>query len=357
MKGKIKSSDALPRRFERAGDLTDREQLESVLGPIAALKVETLQTTGFSGSAHRALVAVGGDGTVKRLVVKHISLQTDWTSRFSDSIRCREAALLAADPLAGVWNIIRSPYLAYFENDAEAVLLMEDLTPYLLPDIKKPLEEAQEELIVKTLARLHAGFWQSPLLALPWLARPFSYWSMLGPERTGQKVTKDLLPANMFQTLVRGWQRAFQLLPERVVRALSLGEEEVSHRWSHLPVTLVHGDVKVANFALRSNRQISAFDWSLTGAGPVSVDLGWYLAVNAKRLTGSKEAFQRNYRRLLETELGRLLDEKMWRDIVTVAILIGARMLLWSKAAALDSGDPASRMEWDWWANRLEEVC
>jgi phosphotransferase family enzyme len=346
-----------PHRFGSAEDLTSREHLEVVLGTLSNLQVEPLQTTGFSGSEHKAVRAVVSDGSVRRLVVKRITRQTDWTHRLSDSTRCREVALLATPSLVGVWKIFVSPYLAFFENEEEAAVLMEDLTPYLLPDVREPLIERQEQLIVRALTRLHAMYWDSPILELPWLTQSVSYWSLLGPERMGQEITSQVLPPKLFETFVHGWQAAFRLLPAGVVKALSVEEQEAVYRWSHLRSTLLHGDVKVANFALRSNGEISAFDWALVGRGPVSVDLGWYIAVNATRLTGSKEKFLQYYRRSLETELGFPLDEKIWREIITAAILIGARMLLWSKAAALSSGDPAARVEWEWWANWLEEVC
>lgn len=346
-----------PYRFEYADELTTREPLEKVLGPISNLQVEQLRTTGFSGCGHKAVRAVVSDGTLRRFIVKHIPLQSDWTNRLSDSTRCRETALLATPTLSDVWKIFVSPYLAFFENTEEAAVLMEDLTPNLFPDVREPLNEWQERLIITTLARLHAAYWNSTLLDLPWLARFSSYWSILGPERLVQEITAQVLPPKMFETLVRGWQTAFRLLPAGVVKALSVEKEEAIHRWSYLPVTLLHGDVKIANFALRSNTEISAFDWALVGRGPVSVDLGWYLAVNATRLSGSKEAFLQGYRDVLETELRSSLDEKTWQEIVAAAILVGARMLLWSKAAALNSGNPAAGAEWEWWANRLEEVC
>jgi hypothetical protein len=346
-----------PYRFERVDDLTSLEHLETILGPLSNLQVDQLPTTGFSGCEHKAVKALFKDGALRRFVVKRIPIQTDWTNRLSDSTRCREAALLATPALAGIWKIFVSPYLAFVENDEEAALLMEDLTPHLLPDVREPLDELQQKLIVTALARLHAAYWESALLELPWLTRITSYWSILGPERMWQKIASQVLPKEMFQTLVRGWQTAFRLLPATVVKAISIDAQEAMHRWSQLPPTLLHGDVKVANFALRSNGGISAFDWALVGRGPVSVDLGWYLAVNATRLTGSKEAFLRSYRHALEEELGSFLDEKIWQEIVTAAILIGARMLLWSKAAALNSGTPVARAEWEWWADRLAEVC
>ena len=67
-----------------------------------------------------------------------------------------------------------------------------------------------------------------------------------------------------------------------------------------LPWTLLHGDAKVANFALLPGRRVAAFDWQLLGIGPATLDLGWYLAVNAGRLARPKEHVIARYRDLLD---------------------------------------------------------
>ena len=83
------------------------------------------------------------------------------------------------------------------------------------------------------------------------------------------------------------------------------------------------------------------------------VDLGWYLAVNATRLSGSKEQTIARYRTMLELALERRLPDPLWSALLDAGILTGAMMLLWSKAAALESGGERARQEWDWWIERL----
>jgi len=39
--------------------------------------------------------------------------------------------------------------------------------------------------------------------------------------------------------------------------------------------------------------------------------------------------------------------------MLDAGILAGAMMLLWSKPAALENGDPRARREWEWWIERL----
>jgi aminoglycoside phosphotransferase (APT) family kinase protein len=131
----------------------------------------------------------------------------------------------------------------------------------------------------------------------------------------------------------------------------------IHEAWADLPQTLVHGDVKVANFAPIPERGIAAFDWALVGAGPSTTDLGWYLAVNASRLARSKEAVIARYRELLERELGQGLDDALWARLEDVAVIYGARTMLWAKGAQVASGSDAAQAEWEWWARRLEEAA
>jgi len=134
---------------------------------------------------------------------------------------------------------------------------------------------------------------------------------------------------------------------------MSVPAAKLAHLWRDLPRTLLHGDTKVANFALLPDGRVSAFDWSMVGAGPSTVDLGWYLAMNATRLARSKEEAIERYRMLLEDALGRRIPDGEWQRMVDLAVWCGARSMLWSKALALESGREGVEDEWAWWVDRL----
>jgi hypothetical protein len=104
--------------------------------------------------------------------------------------------------------------------------------------------------------------------------------------------------------------------------------------------------------AIVPGERLALFDWPLVGCAPCSIELGWYIAVNATRLAGTKEAFLTKYRNSLQTHLKQTIDEETWQQIIKLAIVSGALMMLWSKAL----GRSRSEEEWEWWNNRLEEV-
>jgi hypothetical protein len=89
-------------------------------------------------------------------------------------------------------------------------------------------------------------------------------------------------------------------------------------------------------------------------SGPCTLDLGWYLAVNAGRLARTKEEVLSRYRALLEQALVRRIPDLTWQQLVRVAVLAGARLLLWAKALALADSSVRAFREWDWWLEALD---
>jgi aminoglycoside phosphotransferase (APT) family kinase protein len=146
---------------------------------------------------------------------------------------------------------------------------------------------------------------------------------------------------------------AFRHLPAAQASVLRQPAETLAARARDLPHTLVHGDCKVANFAFLPDGRVTAFDWALAARAPVTLELGWYLAVNASRVSANKDAAFARYRAALDRARGRALPDDTWRRIETESALAGAAMLLWSKALAFEEGTPQARAEWEWYLERL----
>jgi len=309
---------------------------------LRALAGEPLPSAGFS-NASITRVTLGA----QRFVLKRTTPARDWTACRSGDARGREALLLSDDACRDVWDVFDCPYIAYETGDGEIALMMRDLSDHLLPDVRAPLSAEQETTLLGTLARMHARFWdRAPACA--WLTRLEDYCDLLPPS-----YDCALLPPALREHVTGGWAAAMARVPADVAETLTRPGCEWAHEWDDLPKTMLHGDVKVANFAIvrndRGDDKVAAFDWAMCGAGPCSVDLGWYLAVNASRLVGTKEQLIDHYRALL----GIVIDDATWRRLEDAAIVCGARMLLWSKAAALQSGRAGAQEEWDWWIERL----
>jgi len=339
-------------RAQRIDQLSDPMFLGSQLGPVAGVTEEPMGTAGFSGSGHTRLNVTLQSGGETRLVLKRTRLAADWTAYRTGDVLGREAMLLATPQLAGVWRAFRSPYLAWATEPGAVGLLMHDLAPRLFPDVREPIAIDAEDAVLDALARMHAMFWDSPALDLPWLGREAHLMACVGPIVIGDDPMPPL-PEALGKRVAEGWREAFRVLPARAadrLRDFASGRELPG---GDLPRTLVHGDAKVANFAILPDGAVAAFDWAVVSRAPASVDLGWYLAVNATRLARGKEQVIARYRERLERWLANPIEAATWSRLVEAAALDGALMLLWSKALAVRDGRAGAREEWDWWVERL----
>jgi hypothetical protein len=339
--------------------LTDATALSRVLDcEVVEVVVEPLAGVGFSSAALQRVELRTSGGERRSLVLKHTRLNQDWTARLTGDSRGREAQLITEPRLAGVWDVFASPYLACaVDSDAaESGLLMSDLTPSLLPDVRAPLGDDQEADILGALARLHAAFWDTAASSsFEWLVHPAQYCDVLAP-CAADNGALDVLSPMLRDAVPRGWMTALARLPPAVARHMTRPGSEWERHWRDVPLTVVHGDAKIANFACLGDHRVAAFDWALAGLAPCTTDIGWYLAVNASRLTTSKEDTLRRYRALLETARGAGVPDRLWSQLEDIAVITGARMLLWSKALALESGRAGAADEWEWWCDRLSAV-
>ena len=343
-------------RFASPDHVTDPSALAAVLGPVRRVEAHPLATPGFSGARFERLDVTLASGERRRLVSKRLRPAEDWTAVRSGDAHGRTQAMLSEPRLAGIWDVFACPYLGFAAAGGEVALVMEDLTPHLFPDVREPLREHEEECVLRALAALHARFWESPALDLPWLARPEHHAGLFDARCAADPGCASVFTDTLRESGTRGWAVALSRLPPTLDPLMRSPAHELAWLWRDLPRTLLHGDAKIANFALLPGDRVAAFDWALLGAGPATIDVGWYVAINASRLTRSKEATLARYRALLESQRGVALDDDHWVRLVRAGIVVAARMLLWSKALALEAERPGAEAEWAWWVERLEAV-
>jgi hypothetical protein len=343
-------------RLSGIRDLSNPHSLRALLGPIDGIERSRLQTGGFSAARHERLTVRLAGGESRRFVLKRVRPASDWTAYRTGDVAGREAALLAESALDGVWEVFDCPYLAFALENGEMGLLLEDLDDYLLHDPARPLTARQEDALLRSLATLHAHYWCSSALQLPWLAPPARRFSVLGPGAAEEELRRPK-PHPVFEMVDRGWRIALPALPQPVRTLVLTPADELANRYAALPPTLLHGDAKIGNFALLPTGRLSAFDWTGMGFGPATIDLGYYLAVTGARLARPKEQVVDHYRDFLEQGLRTSLSSEQWDGLRSVAVLGGALMLLWSKALALESGALGAEAEWIWWVHQLEQLA
>ena len=340
---------------QRAADLDELlsfQLLGSLAGPVESVQSVPLEAPGYSGASLSRVFLEHPGARQTRLVLKRIQLGSNWVADRSGDTVGREAALLDERALDSVWTVFSSPYRAYAHRGQSVAILMDDLTDHLLPDADDPLTVGQEDGLLSALANLHAMFWEDDALDLPWLASPLQILGLLASETLPRNIG-DMQVAPVLELAVQGWDRAFSLLPGAAANVLRQPLEQVAAEYIDLPRTLVHGDAKIANFAFLPGGRVAAFDWALVGAGPCTLDLGWYLAVNASRLARPREGVIARYRELLESALGETLADSLWERLVAFGVITGARLLLWAKVPMDVNAPENDRAEWKWWVDRL----
>jgi len=166
------------------------------------------------------------------------------------------------------------PLLTKFNSRSKRryVLLMEDLSPAMPGNQVKGCGFDVAKVIVRELAIMHSGWWQSPELdEIKWLTRinylaPFMHKIIKGE-------TDSFIAALSAEMPV-----AAELIP-----SISDHIIELVDRLSEPPITLLHGDYRLDNMCLSGNGsdvKMTLFDWQtmILGRGPF--DLAYFITGN-----------------------------------------------------------------------------
>lgn len=344
------------KRFAAIVDLTNPQALATLMGQVLTIHKTILSGVGYSGSVLYRMQVHLLSGEVRSFILKRTAIRTDWLSQRTHDTVGREAAILDDPYFSRIWESVQCPFVAFALEEGEIAVLMKDVTPHLFPDIREPIGLRKENDILHTLAMLHASYWaSSEIKTVSWLIKPHHYLEMLGPGPHPTDATAPP-PGKVRESMRKGWELALGLLPAKTKSFITRPATEMAESWKDLPITLLHGDAKIANMAILPERKVVMFDWTHCGWGPCGIELGWYLAVNSTRLAGSKEEILAQYRTYLESHLPSRLHEKIWQRMIEVTIITGTMMMLWSKALGYQTGTQRGIAEWEWWVERLDKI-
>jgi hypothetical protein len=175
------------------------------------------------------------------------------------------------------------PYACLYDQESfESVVLLEDLSTFRFGDNIAGCSPQEAFLIIRTLARMHARFWNDPgLCGLRWLRSPREELVFYQP------LYKALLPE--FE------RRYLPIIPSPLLAAmhgLSEWGETLIENQCRQPYTLVHGDFRLDNFAFAGSgteTELIVFDWNVARRAPGARDLSYLLAfslpVEQRRVT------------------------------------------------------------------------
>ncbi len=167
---------------------------------------------------------------------------------------------------------LASPRCYYAAVDAEGdafVLLLEDLETFPAGDDVVGCSIEQAETVARTLASLHAAWWQSPRLAgldwMPAINERATTWQRLYTNawREHRDDAADLMPDAMLP------------LAERLTSTAAGAVD----RLAASPATLLHGDLRLDNLFFPADAgapPLVAVDWSNATRGPGPYDLAYF---------------------------------------------------------------------------------
>jgi hypothetical protein len=289
-------------------------------------------------------VVIDGD----HYVAKWLSYDIDWVARATGDTVCRPVVMWES----GLYDDISAyvdPAVVGAARDTmtgQCVLLMEDVSGYLVDEGAARLPQDSHDAFVDAMAAMHVGMWG--FTDDVGLCSPHDVYATFALNTVAREATRG--PLTGVPALVPGgWDELHRLVPATASAALALATDPAPlvRALAETPQTLVHNDWKGGNLGLRPEGRTILLDWAFPGAGAGCGDLAWYLAVNCDRLPTSKEATISSYQKALQ---GRGIETGDWFGRQLELALVGAFVQLgWSK-----TGDAR---ELGWWVDRVTAVA
>ena len=137
-------------------------------------------------------------------------------------------------------------------------------------NVAESLSLADAEQVMRSLARLHAGFWDSPRL------RTDLAWLKSREHNPRYRIERFLCAA----TLPRGVRRFGDLVPaplQALVPRLIAARDALEDTWAEGPLTLVHGDAHAGNLYFLPG-EVGFLDWQVVQRCQGMRDVSYFLA-------------------------------------------------------------------------------
>lgn len=278
---------ARPMVFDSIDEMLALESLRSLTGlEIKAVERDPYVVAHRSANELFQIRLETNAGTI-RLILKEFQPQRDWVMRLTHDVLTREAMLYVHGLYARMPPEIVTPVIAAARHGDTWANLMLDVSSDLLPlNVVTSSEDAR--LLITHLAALHAHFWDDPELQNPALGLSSleDFLTVLAPARVQAEIQAGRAHPVM-ELAARGWSMFETSAPSDVVETIHSFQkhpERLRDKLVHLPKTLVHGDYKLPNLGLDRRQRAIVLDWQDATAGFGALDLGYFLALNARWL-------------------------------------------------------------------------
>ena len=358
----------------------DRRQLADLLADyrLAGRQREPLVHDGWSG-AELELIDRGDE----RFVLKRTSAARDWIVRATNDPDLREAWAGAIFGVGSRWlpeSLVGSCLGVAADGDG-AALLMPDLSAELIawerPGHEPALDTVVLDRILRAVAGLHFGLAWRP----PWLSSgPWCGWAerllLLSPIAAARYRAEKNAVGDVFAAGWETFDRLASAPARRLVHDLAADPAPLIDALHTLPVTVLHGDLKLSNVALVGDG-VGLIDWEMVMLAPVAVELGWLLVSNVALLREPPGAVLDIYRKHVmdlahpligpEAEQDPSAPPTMdvlgdWQAQADLAIVVGLLLRGWRKGLDAEAGlvhpsGVSAADDLSWWCRRALEVA
>ena len=347
--------------FSSVAEMMAPETLSELLGErITTVSMSPLFAQ-YNKSGSRLSRVMINHGHSPQLILKQVSLATDWLMRATHDTNTRSVSLWEHGLMDLLPSEIDHARIACARDSDGGAILLRDVSDKMLPYANFTL--ADNAFMLEAMASLHAAFFDSPLLASQGLGlcRLSDVYSMFSP-LTGQREAGG--PDEVPQRILEGWAMVKTAVPSDVadiILTLLNDSQPLCDALSRYPQTLVHGDWRHANQGLERNikSRLILLDWQLAVAAPPAVELGRALGTNSVLLPVSKEGAIDHYKMQLAKRLGSRFDESWWKPQLALGLLGGFLQDGWAivlKATHWHVGADA-REHWqadlNWWSDQV----
>jgi hypothetical protein len=197
------------------------------------------------------------------------------------------------------------------------------------------------------LARLHATFWNDPILledriGLSDAARMLNGTSLMMARNHANTATESPIPV----WIVEGWQIMEDLLDRDVYEQMYKLIKDPRPLFAALdryPFTLLHGDYRDDNLAILPPKRLVAIDWQQAAYSLMTIDLIWFTE-GIRELISESEA-QHIYREHLQRYLRQQFDSSTWQAMIDLGYLFHAIRITWIMAFFSMHGDDSDVRE------------
>jgi hypothetical protein len=297
--------------------------------PVA--RVDCRPMNGHSGFAGSQLSYV--DTNAGRLVLKQMSIASDWLMFASADEQCRAVRLWQYGLLDQLCPHLEHQIIACSRDQDGWAILMHDLTGHVFT-WDKLMDVKLVPAFLDALARLHATFWNHPHLndlnlGLCDTAKRLGLTSpALAQKQNSQQ--RGVLP----DWIRGGWEVMAELLDSDVfaqMRNLIENPSRLFETLSRYPYTLVHGDYRAENLGYLKSGPPVAFDWQIAARSLMTIDLAWFTYRGSVRDVMGQAPAISYYRGRLEAYLNMRFDDTEWRAMIDLGFLLDA---LWATCFA-----------------------